>query len=324
MVPWLLSDILIVAGAATAVAWHGRGMLLVFKTRSGPFNQMWFPRMWILFLFLLWTFSFGLCMSQVQALLPGSAAEACQAFSFVKDGVLEPWTCILLVLLLKIQWPGTVVIALQWMRGQLQGSFSSALKQFDASTVHLSPAATMWLSMLLLVPSIAFHVTWYKFSLSGSAWDPMAVTYSSPCSATCWGFFLRPLRHLLLAALCYETGRHGHQQEDQKQALHLLLRYVSLLHRAIMGGDLAQWKKEIIFICYFWTVVVFGMSSSWLLVFRPVLQSRSLSMPRKEKKEEVKEAKTASSSQGSRGHADTTLLYHMPLTDIVEGGGKTE
>ena len=66
------------------------------------------------------------------------------------------------------------------------------------------------------------------------------------------------------------------------------------------------------------------MSSSWLLVFRPVLQSRSLSMPRKETKEEVKEAKAASSLQGSRGHADTTLLYHMPLTDIVQGGGKTD
>ena len=57
-------------------------------------------------LLMLLKVSFGLCMLQVQALLPGGSAEACQAFSFVKDGVLEPWACILLVLLLKIQWPG--------------------------------------------------------------------------------------------------------------------------------------------------------------------------------------------------------------------------
>eukprot|EP00960_Hanusia_phi_P013404 392542-Hanusia_phi.AAC.3 len=167
MADWLLSDVLIAAGAAAAVLWHGGG------ERGREIESRWhgagakggeggeggnaFGAFQPDRVLMQLKISFGLCMSQIQAWLPGSSAEACQAFSFVKDGVLEPWTCILLVLLLKIQWPGTegrrgtkaedgagtVVVAFKWLQGQLQGSFGGALKQFDGSSVHLSPAATV-------------------------------------------------------------------------------------------------------------------------------------------------------------------------------------
>lgn len=167
----------------------GGAFLLALRSRSTPFSRMWPSRALLALLGFLWPASFALTTAPFQSWLTSlsgvSPENQCRLFTVLVNGVFEPWFCLLLLLSVKLHWNG--------IAARLLSALTCGCRTPPPEDGRLSARGAMTASVVLVLPSVAYHTLWYRFSVLGAEWEPFVKVASSPLPSTDFPYSCVPL-----------------------------------------------------------------------------------------------------------------------------------